>query len=70
MSYANQTVTIVLLSILFGFNSYSSIAIFILYAAETTFPIDQASVAGYLLAITEIFGFVSGLICASVLNKT
>jgi len=70
MNHTDKTVTIGLLSILFGFNYLSSPSAFILFAAETAFPIDQASVTGYLFAISQTFGFVGGLICASALNKT
>jgi hypothetical protein len=55
---------------MFGFNYLSCPSSFILFAAEAAFPIDQASVAGYLFAFSQTFGFVAGLICAAFLNKT
>ena len=42
---------LVLISIVFGFNYFSQPSLFVLYGSELAFPVDQASVAGYLLAI-------------------
>lgn len=70
INHADKAMTICLLSIIFGFHYLSSPPTFILFAAETAFPIDQASVTGYLFAISQTFGFLGGIICSAVLDKT
>jgi len=62
MNGADRTITIVFLSLFFGFNYLSVPSIFILYSAEAAFPLDPASITGYLFALSQTFGFVGGII--------
>ena len=39
-----------------------------LYGAELAYPVDQASVAGYLISIAQGFGFVVGLIMVNLIT--
>ena len=39
----------------------SVIPYFVIYGAQIAFPADQASIAGYLVAISQASGFVIGL---------
>lgn len=57
-----------LLSALFGINYFSVPSIYLLFSTEIAFPVDQASAAGYLMAISQTVGFIGGIIYASVLN--
>ena len=41
---------------------------FIVYGAQIAFPIDQASVAGYLIACLHTFGFILGVILVALLK--
>jgi hypothetical protein len=42
---------------------------FIVYGAQIAFPVDQASIAGYLIACLHTFGFVLGVILVALLKK-
>ena len=55
-----------LISILFGFNYFSQASYYVLYGAQIAFPVDQASVAGYLISISNTFGFILGLIMVAI----
>lgn len=51
-----------LLSVVFGFNYFPGPSFFVVYGTQIAFPVDQASVAGYLIAIFHTFGFILGII--------
>jgi len=59
-----------IISSFFCFNYFSIPSIYILYSTEVAFPIDQASAAGYLMAISQTFGFLSGILYANLLDGT
>jgi hypothetical protein len=61
---------LILLSTLFGVNYFSIPSIYVLFSTEIAFPVDQASAAGYLLAISQTIGFIVGIIYASLLDGT
>ena len=61
---------LIMLPIIFGFNYYSIPSYFVVYGAQIAFPVDQASVAGYLFAISQTFGFVLSLILLPFVNET
>jgi predicted membrane channel-forming protein YqfA (hemolysin III family) len=42
----------------------------VLYSTEVAFPVDQASAAGYLMAISQTFGFLTGILYANLLDGT
>jgi hypothetical protein len=56
--------------LLFGFNFFSEPSFFVFYGAQIAFPVDQASIAGYLVAIAQTFGFVLGIIMVAMLDGT
>ena len=68
--HVQHTFSIALLSILFGFNFFSLPSVYILFAGELAFPLDQTSIAGYLLAVSQTVGFGFGFATAACLNKT
>lgn len=45
-------------------------SIYVLYSTELAFPIDQSSAAGYMIAISQTIGFLSGLLFANILDGT
>jgi len=53
---------LIALPILLGFNYYAIPSYFVVYGAQIAFPVDQASVAGYLFSISQTFGFVLSLV--------
>ena len=59
-----------LLSLLIGAAYNASPSVFILFGSQIAFPVDQASVAGYLLVISHITGFGLGLIFLLFVNET
>lgn len=61
---------LVLISGMFCFNHLSLPSIYVLYSTELAFPIDQSSAAGYMIAISQTVGFLSGLLFANILNGT
>lgn len=58
------------MSILFGFNYFSEPSFFVVYGAQLAFPVDQASVAGYIVSIAQTFGFIAGIIYVSMFDGT
>ena len=56
------------LSIVFGFNYFSQPPLFVLYGAQIAFPVDQPSVAGYLISIAQTFGFALGLVMVNLVS--
>lgn len=44
-------------------------ALFTAYASEAAFPEGQASITGYLFAISQTFGFVLGIACVSWIDN-
>ena len=59
---------LILLSALFCFNHFSLPSIYVLFSTEIAFPIDQASAAGYMIAVSQTVGFLSGLLFAYILD--
>jgi hypothetical protein len=59
-----------LLSELFGLNYFAVPSVYLYFSTEIAFPMDQASAAGYLMAILQTVGFIGGIIYASFLNGT
>lgn len=55
---------------LFGFNYFSEPSFFVVYGAQLAFPVDQASVAGYIISIAQAFGFLIGVIFVSMFDGT
>lgn len=45
-------------------------SILILYGSELVFPLDESSSAGYLLASSQTFGFIVGLVSISIMERT
>jgi hypothetical protein len=64
----NQVWQLALISITIGFNYYAIPSVCIVYASQVAFPVDQASVAGYLFAISHTVGFGMGLAFIPFLN--
>jgi len=58
------------MSILFGFNYFSEPSFFVVYGAQLAFPVDQASVAGYMVSIAQTAGFLMGIIFVVMLDGT
>lgn len=65
-----STGEIIFLSALVGFFLIPLPSILIAYSSEITFPIDESSSAGYLLASSQTFGFLMGFGSISYLNET
>jgi len=61
---------LIIISALYGFTYYAIPSYFVVYGAQIAFPVDQASVAGYLFAIAQTFGFILGLILVPLLDET
>jgi len=59
---------LIITSILMGFTYYAIPSYFVIYGSQIAFPADQASVAGYLFAIAQTFGFILGLILVPLLD--
>lgn len=59
-----------LISLVMGFNYMAVPSYFVVYGAQIAFPVDQASVAGYLFAISQTFGFILGLVLIPFINGT
>lgn len=50
---------------------YASIpSFFVVYGSQVAFPADQASIAGYLISISQTVGFLIGLILLPFVSKT
>ena len=65
-----QTWQLALLSILIGATYNAAPSVFIVFGFQLAFPVDQASVAGYMMAISHIAGFVLGLVFLPFVNET
>ena len=44
--------------------------IYALFGSEIAFPLEQASVFGYMLACAQLFGFLMGLLFTALLHKS
>lgn len=66
----DNTGEIIFLGGMVGFFLIPLPSILITYSSEITFPIDESSSAGYLLASSQTFGFLIGFGSISFLNKT
>ena len=66
----NSTLATILLSSIFGFNYFSEPSFFVVYGAQLAFPVDQASVAGYIVSIAQTAGFLLGIIFVSMFDGT
>lgn len=55
-------------SIIFQLSYNPLLPFFVVYGAQLAFPIDQASIAGYIIAICHLFAFVLGLILVAVVQ--
>jgi MFS family permease len=65
-----QTWQIVLVAIFSGFHGFACPSNMIVYGSQIAFPVDQASIAGYLISISQAFGFVLGLILVPFVTQT
>lgn len=70
MYLVTKTVYLLILGGLFGFFMMPLLSMFIMYASQIAFPIDEASTAGYLLLSAQTFGFAAGFAAINFLNKT
>ena len=43
---------------------------FVVYGSQIAFPVDQASIAGYLISISQTVGFLIGLVLLPFVRKT
>jgi hypothetical protein len=59
---------LVLISSIFCFNHFSIPSLYVLYSTEIAFPTDQASATGYLMAFSQTFGFLFGILFAGLLD--
>ena len=64
----SEMYSVSLISIIFGFNYFSGPSLFVMYGAQIAFPVDQASVAGYLISIAQAVGFLVGLVMVSLVT--
>jgi hypothetical protein len=66
----DSAISLTLISVLMGFTYYAIPSYFVVYGSQIAFPADQASVAGYLFAIAQTFGFILGLILVPLISGT
>lgn len=66
----NDPIRLTVLGGLVGFYLIPLPSILILYGSELVFPLDESSSAGYLLAASQTFGFIVGIVSINILNKT
>ena len=66
----DQIWQLILISWLFGANYFSIPSHFVVYGSQLAFPIEQGTVAGYLFAFAQTFGFILGLILSIFLDGT
>ncbi len=66
----DETWKLGLLSLLVGAAYNASPSVFIVFGSQVAFPVDQASVAGYILGISHFVGFGLGLIFLPFVNET
>ena len=66
----DSTISLILISVLMGFTYFAIPSYFVVYGSQIAFPADQASVAGYLFAIAQTFGFILGLILVPLITET
>jgi len=55
---------------LFGFSVGAHNPFFYVYATQIAFPIDQASILGYLSGVFEFFGFAMSLLYVVLVDET
>lgn len=59
---------ITLFCILFQLNYNALLPFFVVYGSQLAFPVDQASITGYLILVFHLFAFILGLILVAVLQ--
>ncbi len=61
---------IIVIAGLMGFFLIPSTSIMIMYGSQLVFPIDEGSSAGYLLAASQTFGFIVGIVSISFIDRS
>lgn len=66
----SQLYIIILIGIVGGFFIFPLQPLLVAYASDVAFPVGQGSITGFLFAFSQTFGFISGLVFISWIDKT